>query len=133
MKHPKRYRFDPKQVDRIPYLAPGLVGPEKAKLGKIPTDSWWSTIGPTSGKERTGYPTQKPLQLLRRVVLASSRPDDLVVDFFSGSGTTGAACLESNRRFLLVDDNPEALRVMAERFAGRKDIRWVGFDMLGSR
>lgn len=133
VKDPKRYVFDTREVDRIPYMAPGLVGPEKAKRGKLPTDSWWSTIVPTAGKERTGYPTQKPLQLLRRVVLASSKPDDLVVDCFAGSGTTGAACLESGRRFLLVDDNPEALRVMARRFADRRDIRWVGFDMLGRR
>ncbi len=130
VKHPKRYRFDASGVDRIPYLAPGLVGPEKAARGKLPTDSWWSTIVPTSGRERTGYPTQKPLQLLRRVVLASSRPGDLVLDFFAGSGTTGAACLETDRRFLLVDDNPEALRVMARRFAERDDVRFVGFDML---
>jgi site-specific DNA-methyltransferase (adenine-specific) len=131
VKHPQRYLFDQSEVDRIPYLAPGLVGPEKAKRGKLPTDSWWSTIVPTAGTERTGYPTQKPLQILRRIVLASSRPGGLVADFFAGSGTTGAACLESGRRFLLVDDNPEALRVMAARFSGRDDIRWVGFDMLG--
>ncbi len=133
VKHPKHYRFDPAEVDRIPYLAPGLVGPEKAARGKLPTDSWWSTIVPTSGRERTGYPTQKPLQVLRRVVRASSRPGDLVVDFFAGSGTTGAACLESGRRFLLIDDNPEALRVMARRFGDRDDIRWIGFDMLRGR
>lgn len=133
VKHPRRYVFDPSEVDRIPYLAPGLVGPEKAKRGKLPTDSWWSTIVPTAGSERTGYPTQKPLQILRRIVLASSKPGDLVADFFAGSGTTGAACLESGRRFLLVDDNPEALRVMATRFAGRDDISWVGFDMIGTR
>ena len=128
VKDPKRYRFDTSEVDRIPYLAPGLVGPEKAKRGKLPTDSWWSTIVPTSGPERTGYPTQKPLQILRRVVQASSQPDGLVLDFFAGSGTTGAACLESGRRFLLVDDHPEALRVMAERFADQNDIAWFGFD-----
>lgn len=128
VKDPKAYHFDPSEVDRIPYLAPGLVGPEKAKRGKLPTDSWWSTIVPTAGKERTGYPTQKPLQILRRVVSASSRPGDLVVDFFAGSGTTGAACLESGRRFLLVDNNPAALQVMAERFGPRDDIEWVGYS-----
>lgn len=127
VKDPRRYRFDPEGVDRIPYLAPGLVGPVKAARGKLPTDSWWSTIVPTSGAERTGYPTQKPLTILRRIVAASSSPGDLVVDAFAGSGTTGAACLELSRRFLLVDDNPAALRVMARRFAGEGGIAWVGF------
>jgi len=115
-------------VERIPYMAPGLVGPEKAARGKLPTDTWWHTIVPTQGRERTGYPTQKPLGVLRRIVQASSRPGDLVLDFFAGSGTTGEACLETNRRFLLVDSNPEALDVMARRFAGVRGIRWVGFD-----
>jgi site-specific DNA-methyltransferase (adenine-specific) len=127
VKHPKRYHFDAAAVDRIPYLAPGLVGPEKAARGKLPTDSWWSTIVPTGGAERTGYPTQKPLRVLRRIVAASSRPGDLVLDAFAGSGTTGAACLELGRRFVLVDDNPAALRVMARRFAGVDGIDWHGF------
>ena len=99
-------------------MAPGLVGPEKAARGKLPTDTWWHTIVPTQGRERTGYPTQKPLGILRRIVL----------DFFAGSGTTGEACLETNRRFILVDSNPEALDVMARRFDGVRGIRWVGFD-----
>ena len=128
VKDPRRYHFDPGEVDRIPYLAPGLVGREKAARGKLPTDSWWSTIVPTCGAERTGYPTQKPLAILRRVVAASSRPGDLVLDFFAGSGTTGAACLALGRRFVLVDDNPAALRVMARRFAGVPGIRWHGFS-----
>src|SRR6202035_1709833 len=81
---------------------------------------------PTQGRERTGYPTQKPLGILRRIVQASSRSGDVVLDFFAGSGTTGAACLETNRRFILIDDNPDALEVMARRFAGVPDIRWVG-------
>jgi site-specific DNA-methyltransferase (adenine-specific) len=83
---------------------------------------------PTQGRERTGYPTQKPLGVLRRIVQASSRPGDLVLDFFAGSGTTGEACLETNRRFLLVDANPEALDVMARRFHGVRGVRWVGYD-----
>ena len=82
----------------------------------------------TQGRERTGYPTQKPLGILRRIVQASSRPGDVVLDFFAGSGTTGAACLETDRRFILIDDNPDALEVMARRFAGVRGIRWVGFE-----
>lgn len=117
VKDPGRYYFDISAVDRIPYLAPGLVGPEKAARGKTPTDTWWHTIVATSGRERTGYPTQKPLGILRRVVQASSPPGGLVADFFAGSGTTGAACYELGREFLLVDNNPEAIRVMRDRFA----------------
>ncbi len=128
VKDPTQYVFNADDVDRIPYLAPGLVGREKAARGKLPTDSWWATIVPTNGRERTGYPTQKPLQILRRIVRASSNPGDRVLDFFAGSGTTGAACLELDRRFVLVDDSPEALRVMARRFAGAPDLAWKGFD-----
>lgn len=124
VKDPKRYAFHADAVDRIPYLAPGLVTPSKAARGKLPTDSWWNTIVPTAGAERTGYPTQKPLAILRRIVRASSSPGDCVLDFFAGSGTTGAACLELGRRFVLVDDNPEAMRVMARRFQGRGEIAW---------
>jgi len=120
--------FDTKAVDRIPYMAPGLVSPEKAARGKLPTDVWWHTIVPTAGRERTGYPTQKPLGILRRVVAASSHRGARVLDFFAGSGTTGAACIELGRRFVLVDENPEALRVMARRFAGVPRIAWHGFD-----
>ena len=127
-KDPRRYVFNVDDIDRIPYMAPGLVGPEKAARGKLPTDTWWHTIVPTSGPERTGYPTQKPLGILERIVRASSNPGDLVLDFFAGSGTTGAACLRLERRFLLVDISPEALRVMARRFQGVPDIRWVGWD-----
>jgi site-specific DNA-methyltransferase (adenine-specific) len=125
---PKRYTFDVDAIERIPYMAPGLVGPEKAARGKLPTDTWWHTIVPTTGREKTGYPTQKPLGILRRIVQASSRPGDLVLDFFAGSGTTGAAALELGRRFLLVDHSPEALAVMARRFGDEHDIGWVGFD-----
>ena len=109
-------------------MAPGLVGPEKAARGKLPTDTWWHTIVPTNGSEKTGYPTQKPLGVLRRIVQASSRPGDLVLDFFAGSGTTGAAALEFGRRFILVDNSSEALEVMARRFDGVDGIEWVGFD-----
>ena len=128
VKDPSRYVFDTGAVERIPYMAPGLVGPEKAARGKLPTDTWWHTIVPTNGRERTGYPTQKPLGVVTRIVQASSRPGDLVLDFFAGSGTTGEACIANNRRFILVDDNPEALEVMARRFEGLRGVRWVGFD-----
>jgi len=128
VKDPSRYVFDREAVERIPYMAPGLVGPDKAARGKLPTDTWWHTIVPTQGRERTGYPSQKPLGILRRIVQASSRPGDVVLDFFAGSGTTGAACLETGRRFILIDDNLDALEVMARRFAGVRGIRWVGLE-----
>lgn len=117
VKHPRRYYFNIDVVDRIPYMAPGLVGPEKVARGKTPTDTWWHTIVPPGGKERTGYPNQKPLGILRRIVAASSLPDGLVADFFAGSGTTGAAALELGRRGLLVDKNPDAYAVMQKRLA----------------
>jgi site-specific DNA-methyltransferase (adenine-specific) len=115
---PDRYWFDAEAVERIPYMAPGLVGPEKAARGKMPTDTWWQTIVPPGGSERTGYPNQKPVAILRRIVSASCPPGGLVADFFAGSGTTGAAALELGRRFLLVDSNPDAIEVMVRRLAG---------------
>jgi len=127
-KDPSNYVFNVDEIERIPYMAPGLVGPEKAARGKLPTDTWWHTIVPTNGSEKTGYPTQKPLGILRRIVQASTRPGALILDFFAGSGTTGAAALEFGRRFILVDSNPEALAVMARRFDGVEGIEWVGYD-----
>ncbi len=112
------YIFNREDIDRIPYMAPGLVGEEKAKKGKLPTDTWWHTIVSPTGKEKTGYPTQKPMGILKRIIQASSNPGDLVLDFFAGSGTTGAAALELGRKFLLVDNNPEAIDVMKRRFSG---------------
>jgi site-specific DNA-methyltransferase (adenine-specific) len=109
--------FNREAVDRIPYMAPGLVGPEKAARGKLPTDVWWMTIVPTSGHERTGYPTQKPLRLLERIVRASSNPGDLVADFFGGSGTAAVAATRLGRRHLIVDSNPEAIRITHARLA----------------
>jgi len=114
-KDPGNYTFDFDAMDRIPYMAPGLVGPEKAKRGKTPTDVWWHTIVATNGKERTGYPTQKPLGILNRLIRVHSRPGDLVADFFAGSGTTGEAAAANHRRFLLVDSNPEAVQLMNKR------------------
>jgi site-specific DNA-methyltransferase (adenine-specific) len=112
-----RWLFDREAVDRVPYMAPGLVGPEKAARGKLPTDVWWMTIVPPGSADRTGYPTQKPLRLLERIVAASSRPGDLVVDPYAGSGTTGVAASRLGRRWLLVDRNPEAVEIAARRLA----------------
>lgn len=114
-KNPADYFFDFDAMDRIPYMAPGLVGKEKAARGKTPTDVWWHTIVSPNGKEKTGYATQKPLGVLERVVKVHSRPGDLVVDFFAGSGTTGEAAALNDRRFLLIDSNPEAIEVMSRR------------------
>jgi site-specific DNA-methyltransferase (adenine-specific) len=119
-KDPRSYHFDNAEVEREPYMAPGLVGPEKAARGKLPTDVWWHTIVPTTSREKTGYPTQKPAGILRRIISASSRQGDTVLDFFAGSGTTGAAALELGRNFVLVDSNPEAIEVMKQRFQGKE-------------
>ncbi|MCY4325815.1 MAG: site-specific DNA-methyltransferase [Betaproteobacteria bacterium] len=108
------YRFD--SIDRIPYMAPGLVGPEKAARGKTPTDTWWNTIVSPNGKEKTGYPTQKPLAILNRIVQVHSNPGDRVLDFFAGSGTTGEAAIRAGREAVLVDSNPAAIEVMRQRF-----------------
>ncbi|MCH8909674.1 MAG: site-specific DNA-methyltransferase [Chloroflexi bacterium] len=112
---PDDYTFNADAIDRIPYMAPGLVGKEKAARGKVPTDVWWQTIVPTNSKERTGYPTQKPLAILERIVKVHSNPGDLVLDFFAGSGTTGVAAARNDRRFVLVDSNLEAVQVAAKR------------------
>ncbi len=114
---PADYVFNYDEIDRIPYMAPGLVGKEKAERGKTPTDTWWHTIVPTSGHEKTGYPTQKPLGVLNRIVKVHSRPGDVVLDFFCGSGTTGEAAARNGRGFVLVDDNPEAVQIAASRLA----------------
>ena len=119
----ERYLFDADAVDREPYMAPGLVGPEKAARGKRPTDTWWHTIVATSGAERTGYPTQKPEGILRRIVAASSRPGGWCLDFFAGSGTLGAVCAQLDRRYVLVDSNPQAIAVMRERLGCAQQLR----------
>jgi site-specific DNA-methyltransferase (adenine-specific) len=112
------HHFDLAEVERVPYMAPGLQTPERAARGKTPTDVWWHTIVPTNSRERTGYPTQKPLGVLRRIVAASSRPDDLVVDWCAGSGTTAVAARELGRRFIAGDSSADAIRVMRERLGG---------------
>ncbi|MFE6735156.1 DNA-methyltransferase [Microbacterium sp. NPDC057650] len=124
-KTPGGHFFDSDAVDREPYMAPGLVTPEKAARGKLPTDVWWHTIVPTTGREKTGYPTQKPEGVLRRIVQASSRPGDRVLDLFAGSGTTGAVASALGRSAVLVDSNPEAIRVMRERIP-HAEVRSTG-------
>ncbi len=124
VKNPARYYFDSSTVDREPYMAPGLVTPEKVAKGKLPTDVWWHTIVSPTGKEKTGYPTQKPIGILRRIIQASSREGDWVLDFFAGSGTTGAVAAALGRRFVLIDQNPEALAVMRSRFEPLPDVEF---------
>jgi len=156
VKDHKKYIFNVGDIDREPYMAPGLVGPEKARKGKLPTDTWWAqfvgkklddsdpwwlskigkgsntglwqTIIPTGSKERVGYPTQKPRRLIDRIIKASSLPGSVVLDFFAGSGTVGESCLELKRCFILIDNNQEALEVMAQRFADVEGIKWTNFD-----
>jgi site-specific DNA-methyltransferase (adenine-specific) len=115
VKDPAKYHFDSEQVDREPYMAPGLVTEEKVAKGKLPTDVWWHTIVPTSGREKTGYPTQKPEGIVRRMVQASTREGDWCLDFFAGSGTLGAVAAQLGRRYVLIDSNPEAVRIMCAR------------------
>ena len=122
---PHNYTFNYEEVERIPYMAPGLVGKEKAARGKFPTDTWWHTIVGTNSKEKTGYPTQKPVGILRRIIQASSNPGNIVMDFFAGSGTVGEVCLESNRHFILMDNNPQAIEVMQKRFEDDPEIDWI--------
>lgn len=119
------YCFNYDEIDRIPYMAPGLVGEEKTKAGKRVTDTWWHTIVPTRSKEKTGYPTQKPLGIVDRMVKVSSNVGDLVLDFFAGSGTTGESCRRLGRKFILVDNNQQALDIMRKRFGDDADIRWI--------
>ena len=116
-KHPKQYTFNLDECDRIPYMAPTLVGEEKAARGKTPTDVWWHTIVSPTGKEKTGYATQKPLGVLERIVRVHSNPGETVLDFFAGSGTTGEAAAKNGRRFVLIDESPEAIKVMKRRLA----------------
>jgi site-specific DNA-methyltransferase (adenine-specific) len=115
VKDPGGYFFDSESVDREPYMAPGLVTPEKVEKGKLPTDVWWHTIVSPTGKEKTGYPTQKPIGILRRIIQASSKEGDVVLDFFAGSGTTGFVANQLGRKFILVDQNPESIEIIRSR------------------
>jgi len=128
VKDSRDYYFDSANVDREPYMAPGLVTAEKAARGKLPTDVWWHTIVPTNGREKTGYPTQKPEGVVRRMVLASTKPDDWCLDFFAGSGTVGAVAAKEGRRYVLVDESTEACQVMSERLGAAVD----GTDIVAS-
>lgn len=119
-RNPERYTFNLEACDRIPYMAPGLVGEEKAAKGKTPTDVWWHTIVSPTGKEKTGYATQKPVGVLERIVKVHSNPGETVLDFFAGSGTAGEAAARHGRRFVMVDESPEAIDVMQRRLA-----RWM--------
>ena len=124
---PQRYTFNFEEVDRIPYMAPGLVGAEKAARGKTPTDVWWHTIVSPTGREKTGYATQKPLGIVSRIVRVHSNPGDTLCDFFAGSGTLGEAAYTLGRHCILVDENPEAVAVMRRRFSRfpAGDVRFV--------
>ncbi len=117
VKDPANYHFDNEAVDREPYMAPGLVTADKAARGKLPTDVWWHTIVSPTGHEKTGYPTQKPEGVVRRMVQASTRPGDWVLDFFAGSGTLGAVAAQTGRRYVLVDHGDDAIHVMSGRLA----------------
>ncbi|MDQ1573580.1 MAG: hypothetical protein QOH44_1139 [Actinomycetota bacterium] len=123
VKDPKNYYFDNATVDREPYMAPGLVTAEKVARGKLPTDVWWHTIVGTNGRERTGYATQKPEGILRRIIQASSAPGDWVLDFFAGSGTTASVARQLDRRFVAVDANPDAVEIMRKRLG--PDVAYV--------
>jgi len=120
VKDPTGYYYDAQTVDREPYMAPGLVTPEKAAKGKLPTDVWWHTIVPTNGREKTGYPTQKPEGIIRRMVHASTKPGDWCLDFFAGSGTIGAVAASLDRHYVLIDSNPEAIEVIRARLDGQE-------------
>jgi site-specific DNA-methyltransferase (adenine-specific) len=135
VKDPARYTFNYEEMDRIPYMAPGLVGAEKARRGKTPTDVWWHTIVSPTGREKTGYPTQKPLGIIERIVKVHSNPGDRVLDFFAGSGTLGEAALRLERHVVLIDDNPEAIEVMRARlgFADPTVHGGAGVEPAGDR
>ncbi|MGI8904113.1 MAG: DNA-methyltransferase [Solirubrobacteraceae bacterium] len=128
VKDPERYWFDGDEVDREPYMAPGLQTAERAAHGKLPTDVWWHTIVPTNGRERTGYPTQKPEGIVRRMVAASSRPGGWCLDFFAGSGTLASVAAELDRHFVVVDSNAEAVGVMVRRLGGRSADRQLSLE-----
>ena len=120
VKNPATFYFNSEEVDREPYMAPGLVTPEKVARGKLPTDVWWHTIVSPTGKEKTGYATQKPEGILRRIIQASSASDDWILDFFAGSGTTGVVAGQLDRRFVLVDSSPDAVEIIRGRLAASR-------------
>ena len=121
--NPNNFTFRYDDIDRIPYMAPELVSADKVKRGKTPTDCWWNTIVSPNGKEKTGYPTQKPLAILNRIIKVHSNPGETVLDYFAGSGTTGIAAINNGRNAILIDKNPEAIKIMAKRF-GSSSIKF---------
>jgi site-specific DNA-methyltransferase (adenine-specific) len=121
VRDPDRYHFDAAAVEREPYMAPGLVTAEKAARGKLPTDVWWHTIVSPTGREKTGYPTQKPEGIVRRMVQASTREGDWCLDPFAGSGTLGAVCAALGRRYVLIDSSSAAVEVAR----GRLEAVWA--------
>jgi site-specific DNA-methyltransferase (adenine-specific) len=127
-KDPTHYTYNYEEIDRIPYMAPALVGMAKAARGKTPTDVWWNTIVPTNGKEKTGYATQKPLAIVSRIVRVHTKPGDMTLDFFAGSGTLGEAAARNGRSFTLVDNNPVAIETMVRRLAFARPS-CIGFDV----
>jgi site-specific DNA-methyltransferase (adenine-specific) len=129
-KDPEHYTYRYGDIDRIPYMAPSLVGPEKAAKGKTPTDTWWNTIVSPNGKEKSGYPTQKPLAIINRIVKVHSNPGERILDFFAGSGTIGESAIRLGREAVLVDSNPEAIAVMKRRFAAFPDVRFHGTSQI---
>ncbi|KKW45624.1 MAG: Site-specific DNA-methyltransferase (Adenine-specific) [Parcubacteria group bacterium GW2011_GWB1_56_8] len=130
VKDPENYTYRFEDIDRIPYMAPELVGPEKTARGKTPTDCWWNTIVPTNGKEKTGYPTQKPLGVIGRIIAVHTNPGDKILDFFAGSGTIGQAAAAQGRDAVLVDCNPDAIAVMKKRFAETQQVAFRGCEGL---
>jgi site-specific DNA-methyltransferase (adenine-specific) len=129
-KDPRNYTFNFADIDRVPYMAPGLVGAKKAAMGKTLTDVWWHTIVPTNSREKTGYPTQKPLGLIKRIIKMHSKEGELVLDFFAGSGTTGLAAHELRRRFILIDNNYQSIDIWIDVSAG---LRRCNFTMKASK
>lgn len=115
VKDTENYTFDISQTDFLPYLAPKLVSKEKAERGKVPTDTWFMTIVPTNGHEKTGYPTQKPEALLRRILACHCKTGDKVLDPFAGSGTTGAVAKQLGLDCTLIDNNMEAIDTIYKR------------------
>ncbi|MBJ7604626.1 MAG: site-specific DNA-methyltransferase [Candidatus Dormibacteraeota bacterium] len=131
VKDPSRYFFNSEAVEREQYMAPGLVTPDKAARGKLPTDVWWHTIVSPTGREKTGYATQKPEAIVRRMLQASTEPGDWTLDFFAGSGSLGAVAAQLDRRFVLVDSNPQAMAVMRKRLVGASDTAFLtGADVV---
>ena len=124
-KDPKDYTYNYDAIDRIPYMAPGLVGKEKALKGKTPTDVWWNTIVSPNGHEKTGYPTQKPKAIIERIIRVHSDEGDAVLDFFAGSGTLGEVAYASSRPFILIDNNKQSIEVIKERFKNFQGIKFI--------